>query len=319
MAQTSQPQSEPRPENPSLLSIEACKADDVTLLERALSLASQPTSRTSVPDILTRTMKRAAARKSPQVLQYALDHGADISALSPSDTLSRDHPDAPSREILDILLAHGWDINTRGPADGDIPLLWLVVRSHELVQWCLAHGARVDVPDAPPRVNAEGTHSRSARARPTILGAAAAEGSVETFELLRANGAPLDPRTLHLAVAQAALLAPREGEGASEAYARRVEMVRHLLDARTLDVNAVQRQVGSGCSTPLCGVARRATGQDFRELVSLLMDHGARVELEKGEQGMEHLVDPMACAQAAGNAQFLRAVQAWRAKKETSG
>lgn len=318
MAQATELQSGARPENPSLLSIEACKTDDVTLLERALSLASQPNSRNSVQDILNRSLKRAAARKSPQVLQYALDHGADVAALSASDTMSKDYTDEPSRQVLDILLAHGWDVNTRGPSGTDMPLLRLVVRFPELVRWCLEHGARVDVPDTPPRVNADGSQSRTSLPRPTVLGAAAAEGTVETFELLRANGAPLDPRTLHLAVENAALLAPKDGERASEAYTRRMDMVRHLLDDVKLDVNAVQNQVGSQCSTPLCCVARRATSQDFRELVNLLLDRGARIELEKGAPEPALLIDPMGCAQAAGNAQFSQAVQAWRLKNETS-
>jgi len=99
----------------------------------------------------------------------------------------------------------------------------MVVQDSNLVRWCLDHGARrVDIPTDSLRMNADGTTSyTTGRPRPTILGAAAAKGTIETFELLRSLGAPLDRRTLHIAVEK-----------------RRMDMIRHLLEVVGLDVNA---------------------------------------------------------------------------------
>ena len=180
------------------------------------------------------------------MLSYLLDRGADVGTLSASDIIpTHDDSVKPSHEVLEILIAHGWDVNTQGPRHTSWPLLWQVVRYPEVVTWCLNHGASVDIPDDPPRVNTDGTYSRTDLPRPPILGMAASSGTVETFELLRSRGAPLDPRTLHLAVERAALHAPRGASDRSAPYTRRMVMVRHLVDVAELDVNAVERQIGN--------------------------------------------------------------------------
>lgn len=316
MAQANTSNAANQRQNPMQLSIEACKSDDVSLMEQAISAASLPNSRHTVQDIIQRSTKRAAARRSPRVLQHLLDKGADVTLLTASDTMHpEEEPLAPSLEVLEMLVAHGWDINAQGPQGTERPLLWQVVQSAELVKWCLSHGASVDVPEKPPHVNADGTRSYTQRPRPKILGAAAAYGTVETFELLRAKSAPLEPRTLHLAVEQATLLAPEEGGNGSAAYVRRMDMVRHLVNELKLDVNAIQPEVGSQCSTPLCYVARRSTSQDFRELVGLLLERGAKLRLDVNSEGAAHLMDPSACAQSSGNTQFLRAVEEWQSRR----
>lgn len=283
-------------------------------------MASEPNSRHAVQDVVQRGLSRSARRRAVHVLSYLVDHlhGADVAAISAPEIVSNDDMGKPSQEVLEILVAHGWDINTRGPGDATRwPLLWHVVRYPDLVRWCLDHGARVDIPENPPKVNGN-VESRTGVPRPTILGAAASSGSVETFELLRAKGAPLDPRTLHRAVEQATASAPKEGEEPGSFYTQRMDMIRHLVDVVKLDFNAIKRQLGSSCSTPLCIVAGRPTNQIFRELVYFLLDRGADPNLNCRTQEDPHCwPSAMVCAQTCGNGRFLEAVEEWQAEKQS--
>ncbi|KAK4617625.1 hypothetical protein CLAFUW4_12566 [Fulvia fulva] len=204
------------PANAMRLCTEACKTDDVLRMEQAISVASQSGSRFTVQDVVQRGLRRAAARSAVQVLRYVIEQGVDIKKLVAKDIMINDEPLEPSVEVLEILVAHGWDVNSRGDS---WPLLWYVVEYPDLVRWCLDHRAEVDIPDDPPQANADGTESRTKLPRPTILSLAASSSSIETFELLRAQGAPLDQRTLHLAVKTATSLAPK---GGSTGHVRRL-------------------------------------------------------------------------------------------------
>ncbi|KFY67897.1 hypothetical protein V496_01346 [Pseudogymnoascus sp. VKM F-4515 (FW-2607)] len=114
--------------------------------------------------------------------------------------MANDDMAKPSQEILEILIAHGWDINTQGPGKkAGWSLLWHVVEYPDLVKWFLDHSARVDIPNIPPQVK-DDVYSRACVPPLTILGMEASLGSVEAFELLLAEGAFLDPRTLHRTV-----------------------------------------------------------------------------------------------------------------------
>ncbi|EME81800.1 uncharacterized protein MYCFIDRAFT_78768 [Pseudocercospora fijiensis CIRAD86] len=280
------------------------ETDDVSVMEQAILLASQPSSRHAVSDIVQRGLKRACARNAIHVLQYVLEHGPDVEKLIAKDILINDEPTKPSQEVLEILVAHGWDINSRGDS---WPLLWFVVEYPDLVEWCLDHGAKVDVPD---------DLSRGSSPPPTILGLAASSGSVETFELLRRRGAPLDRRTLHLAVEKATLLASR---GTSQPYTDRMAMVRHLIDVVKLDVNAIEHRVGDQCSTPLCYLARRPNSDSHRELINFLLDRGADPEMDCGTEGGIDWPRPIDCAESCGNLEFLHAVQEWRGRQQGDG
>lgn len=212
----------------------------------------------------------------------------------------------PSRELLELIAAYGWDVNPRaGPHGTQWPLLWSLVQDIDLVRWCVDHGARVHVPD-PPTVHANGTISYSHRPRPTILGEAASSGNVETSELLRSKSAPLDRRTLHRAV---------ENE--------RLDMIRHLVEVVGLDVNADGRDPFSmyhSCGTPICITAfRRGSNWRFQGLVLYLLDHGADPDLSFGEGNDSHWPSAVKCAEASGNTDFLQALEGWRARKEGAG
>lgn len=154
-------------------------------------------------------------------------------------------------------------------------------------------------------MNEHGTISNTtSRPPPTILGAAAAKGTIETFELLRSRGAPLDRRTLHIAVEKG-----------------RIDMVQHLLEVVGLDVNADGRSHSSlyhSCSTAICITAfRRGSTWEFsREIVFYLLHRGADPDLSFGE-GKARCLSAVECAEGSGNAEFLRALEEWRAREQS--
>lgn len=313
MAQTNAANGTNQRVNLDRLVLEACETDDVSLMERAISLAPHPESRPrrTVQEVLTRGLRYAAARDAINVLKCVLDSGADVSQLSASTLFNIN--DRPSQALLEVLITYGWDINAHD--DYGSPLLWMVTPYHDLVVWCLDHGARADIPGVPPHLKAN--------ARPTVLGVAAVDAHVETFELLRARNAPLDPRTLHRAVGNATLVCPQEGsDGLSRSFEVRMDMIRHLVDVVKLDVNAVAHIVGSQTSTPLCLPASRPTAQDFRVLVEFLLDRGADPYLsgivDDGTPTGYEWLSPVACAEHLHNERFLRIVREYEANRKPS-
>jgi hypothetical protein len=65
---------------------------------------------------------------------------------------------------------------------------------------------------------------------PPVLEIAAGSGSVATFELLQARGAPLGRLTLHRAVKQAFINAPSDDSIRDALFEQRMDMVKHLVD-----------------------------------------------------------------------------------------
>lgn len=261
------------PHRVMILAGDACRADNAPLMEHTIAaLEAHANPHYTVQDLLDKNLRRAAAQGRLNVLRYVLERGADVSKVGPFTLLATEDMAKPSQAAIEILIAHGWDINNQRPGHDGYPFLWHIVEYHDLVEWCLDHGALVDVPEDPPR--------RGGRPRPTILNRAAGFGDVDTFEMLRARNAPLDARTLHRAVEQAMYNAPKYGDDRDNPhFARRMRMVRHLVDNVKLDVNTVAHAGGSLCSTPLCFPACRPSGQDFRELVFSLLDRGADPQL----------------------------------------
>jgi hypothetical protein len=269
--------------------------DDVSLMAQAISIASNPESRNTVQEVIQNGLRRSVARSATRVLSYLLDQGAEVSTITAGAIMSKEELVEPSREVLEILIAHGWDINSRGPDSTDWPLLWCVTRYPDLLEWCLAHGASVDLPgDTPP-----------------VLEIAAAEGSVATFELLRARGAPLGRRTLHRAVEQAAIYVPSGDSVRTALFEQRMDMVRHLVDIVGLDVNAVEPWPGKFCSTPLCYVAPR-NNKDAKELIWFLLDRGADPNRAGPLLGDIRVPSALEHAQSCRNTRFLEAVREWQ-------
>ncbi|KJX95380.1 hypothetical protein TI39_contig4117g00002 [Zymoseptoria brevis] len=312
---------------PNELRAEAIKKDDPSLMEQAIEIASRPNFRMSVQDLIKRTMRRATANGAIKVLTYLLDHGADVEAVRSHETLpwtgdlvendvDYDY-NKPHMDVLEILVAHGWDVNTHEGDQGCGTLLWSVLRYPELVQWCLDHGARVDIPEwnpdmhkapyNPPRFDADGTEQETVvapRNPVTVLGYAARYASIETFELLRARGAPLDPRTLHIA-----------------AECNRLDMVRHLVDVVGLDVNAFVYHIGEMCTTPLCCLAAAPKGykEAYSAVITFLLDRGADPDQPWGMPGSALYCSPKLCAEAFHGDSFLNTVKAWQAKQQGGG
>ena len=98
----------------------------------------------------------------------------------------------------------------------NLPLIYRVYKSDELLHWCLDHGARIDYPDTePPGI-------------PPLLEYVGKGGHISTFKFLLGKGAKLGRRTLHRAV-----------EGASSGESERMEMVRFLVEEVGCDVNGM--------------------------------------------------------------------------------
>ena len=317
----------PRIRRPRVLARQACQADDVSLMSEAISFSSSPIYRDTVEGVLTHALKQLVGYNSTNVLTYILTHGADIHRLSGMDVaVCIRRPVEPSKQTIDLLLAHGWDINAQ---DKDSwPLLWFVVNDDEFVAWCLERGASVLPKDQPPLQN-DGVMSMDQIYHcPPILQRAAQNSTVSTFELLRSRGAPLGRRTLHFAAMAAirprdiddSVTAQPEGQQRQnqmpdqfrdktpvELYAERMAMVRHLVDTLGLDPNAPDQpegfRLGSHWGSPLCYVAGPMVGdRDCRNVVWFLLDRGA---------------DPTIAIQIAKDLKkryLLEAVEEWRAQ-----
>jgi hypothetical protein len=313
---------------PARLTIEACKNDDVSLMAQAISMASNPESRNTVQDVIKAGLRRSLRRAAPRVLSYVLSHGADVSIVDASMIMNSDELAEPSREVLEILIAHGWDINAR--RDGTSwPLLWYALSYPDLVAWCLAQGASVYLPgDTPPR-DAKGIGRVP---RQSLLECAATTATVATFELLRAKGAPLYRRTLHRAVEYAAIHSPlyepprdpiRDVTFKERTdmvlgftlFKERMAMVRHLVDVLGFDVNSEEGWPGKCRATPLFYVANYKNLKDVRELVWFLLDRGADPNRASTmNEGKILIPSAFEQAQTTHNTCFLEAIKEWQGR-----
>ncbi|KAH8121971.1 hypothetical protein FP744_10009197 [Trichoderma asperellum] len=294
--------------HPVRLTIEACKNDDVSLMVLAISLASRPESRNTVQEVIQAGLDRSLSRTAPKILSYLLDHGADVGTVYPQVIGPREEPGKPSLEMLEMLVAHGWDIDARRERTS-WPLLWYVLRYPDLVEWCLAQGASVYLPGDTPPWDANGVARQVPRE--SLLVCAAKHATVATFELLRAKGAPLERRALHEAAEFAAIYAPPYGSAADALFKERVDMVRHLVDVVGLDVNSQEVWPGKCRGTPLYYIARRNNHKDAREVIWFLLDRGADPDLGS-TMGNLQIESAIKDAEMHSNTRFLEAVQEWR-------
>ena len=102
---------------------------DQTLVDEAMTIPAN--------SFYNRVCRAALAGDSIPTLQYIVDRGVSVKHLMPRDLVSKR---VPSKEILEFLLAHGWDINWRSDDD---PFMWRVTSNHDMAVWCLEHGASV--------------------------------------------------------------------------------------------------------------------------------------------------------------------------------
>ncbi|KAK7938117.1 uncharacterized protein PG986_014985 [Apiospora aurea] len=167
-----------------------------------------------------------------------------------------------SKEVVELLLARGWDINKqdyksfRDPTgtEGGDRLLNYLAREHvggngELARWLVAEkGARPD-----------GFTGAWDRKEPEpVLDQVAQFGTVSLYKFLEERGARPGPRVLHLAVDMAASMrvdpSTPDGKPPISEYnsynfddggksAARAEMLRFLVEERGLDVNKIDSNV----------------------------------------------------------------------------
>lgn len=292
---------------------EACNTDDVSMMAELVESASQHSQATR-KKLLDTALRRAIKRSAMKIVPFVLENGADVSKLDGSSiTQSIDFAyQLPRCELVEKLISHGCDIN-----NGEIPFLWTVVDDIDWVEWCLARGAKV-VP--PP-----GTPEHAFTIRNPILQYHARDGNIATFELLRANGAPVSEAVLPSAMRAAGRCARQHSsESPSREYRRLLTTVAHLLESVVIDANiqsfGVAAGVASGsyCSTPLCCVADSSMGET-QELVRLLLDYGGDPNLRgkytsTNYPTTEHSV-PSAMEAHPDNKRFRKAVDDWMSRK----
>jgi hypothetical protein len=285
----------------------ACEKDDTLLISRIIA---KVTEQDKHQVLLQYTIKQSIECNSASILKLILERGGRVEELWTTDIVGR-HKRRTSIPILEDLLHHGWNINYRGPHWDPMPFMWHIVEHGDMVTWCLEHGASV--------VIVKNGHAYHHGACPEILEKAIQYATVVTFELLRSKGAPLGWRPLHLAVQEAVQDSRKigaDGDGNDEKinedrarltrrYLGRMAMVRHLVDAVGVDVNALDRPDGRRtqdyiAGNPLCYVASYdGYGYEFdiRELVWFLLNRGA---------------DPTFALEMAETPTFGQEVQAWK-------
>lgn len=288
--------------------MDSCDKDDALAVTEGLGMTTSFGPTGIIQRLLPRCLRRAAMKGSPKVISYLVEQGADVTAI-PGGLLSVDGT-SPTRETLEVLVAHGWDINSC-LGGRDVPVLWDVTEDIRLVEWCLDHGASVDPPDN-TRPGFIG--------RMPVLERAAARADIATFELLRAKGAPLcyDYGVFPSAVMSANGHAPKTSDRPSTEFQRRMDMVCHLVDVVGCDVNSRSNgpyRSGSACSTPLCWIACHSVG-DAKDLIWLFLDRGGDLDLARPNEGNWSAQSAREAASRLHDSRFLEAVEEWQAKHE---
>jgi len=180
----------------------------------------------------------AAGRGHKEVVEFLLEHGADVNARSPlHQTALYVAARQGHKEVVELLLEHGADVNAKDARNrtNRTALHYAAEKGHKkIVGLLLAHGADV---------NAGANYNR------TAAEFAMGEGHTEIVELLISKGADISP--LHFAI-----------------YMKDEGKARSLIEGGA-DVN---KRTPYGL-TPLDRVVSRG----FRDIAKLLIDKGANV------------------------------------------
>jgi hypothetical protein len=291
---------------------DACEDDDISKLPNDIGMATS-TDTNAMRRWLDSCVRHSAQTDSLNVLRFLIQQGADVTALPGESIVSTDDETMLSREMLEILIEHGWDVNSRGPRLRHTPLLWYVARDTDLVKWFLDHGAEVDpADDTPPDAKKQ---------RKSILECAALEGNIEAFEILRFYGAPVSynhgllPSTVMLASSHAS-----RSDGDLDTHFRRsMAMVRQLVDVVGCNVDSISYGVhygsGSNCSTPLCWIACH-TREGTKELIEFLLDRGGDLDLASPTFDDVAVPSARTAAKERPNTYFMAVVTEWEARQQ---
>lgn len=285
--------------------LDACKTDDVASIARLVARASDTDSRYTMEDILASGLRYAPQCNATGILAYLIEHGADVRSLRGYQLISNFDNSPPSRKLLELLLSQGWDINSGEASISRAPLLWKIMEDHQLVEWCLDHGASVHLP-------ASDSEDNRAMRRPILL-IATRHGNLSTFELLRSRGAPLCPEILPEAVTMGVYAAPAVGETSDQHFKDRMDFIRHLIDVVGIDVNTNAVYPGSSCATPLCRIACLPKN-DPKELIWLLLDYGGDPNRGGVPEAPSFATSAFEGAKLFRNTRFIEAVEEWQSK-----
>ncbi|KAK7425144.1 hypothetical protein QQX98_000058 [Neonectria punicea] len=263
-----------RPRRPRDVLDEAIENDSLPQLAEALELAkTNPIRNYPYEKFLASALSSCVQESKLVLVRYLLEQDSTpMTFITPAVVW-----DKFSVPLLELLIAHGWDINRPGepgPRTRRQRLIDLACGDEDLVRWLVDHGAQVD--------GGEDEYELYPEPAP-LLETCAVRGSVSTFRFLQARGAKLSQRTLHRAAEDAA--AARVDPGADDGAARqreRAEMLRFLVDELKLDVNAMDSDVPRHFhwGTPLCYAATKPNSE---ALVKWLLAKGADPSIKNTE------------------------------------
>ncbi|KAI9652758.1 MAG: hypothetical protein M1829_001478 [Trizodia sp. TS-e1964] len=316
---TTDPLARPRRPNLFRIIVDACKADSVALISYALSIISSPDPREIEQETLRMAVRTSLSRNACKVLTLLLEHGAKV----PDDS-NLSLVQGPTIEVLEILLAHGWDINARGASRQ--PFLWDVAHDDELVAFGITHGATVIPKDL--QLPSENERLNDSFHCPPILDIAAKVSTIATFELLRSLGAPYGPRMLQMAVLGAVnsrSAGERGGEGTESGLldkdlaslpSERMAMVIHIVDVLGVCPNALDQPAGAALGNhfgyPLLYLLRSSPNTDYTEVLQFLLQRGADPGIRLHPPGW-NAID---CAKQDKHQRFLDIVESWKLQKK---
>ncbi|KAJ3549226.1 hypothetical protein NM208_g622 [Fusarium decemcellulare] len=305
-----------QPQHPRRMINEAVREHSLLQLVDALeSVKANPLPNSSIRQLLPSVLRQCVRHGSVDLVRYLLTYEkTPVKSLSPL-TVSAN----PSIALLELLLAHGWDINKAeagGPLSRAHKLIDLVCNDDHLVRWLVEHGARV----ADGEVDDYGLFPQPS----PLLETCAVKGSVTTFRYLQDEGALLGRRTLHRAVGEAASFGTDPFTDGQQDYdvetcrdaeyepcqdrarrRERAEMLLFLVDEMKLDINAMDSVVANRAyhwGTPLCYAAVQEKGAS---VVRWLLEKGAQpmVKIAQNVADSEMLAKTTGCRE---NARILR-------------
>ncbi|RSL82817.1 hypothetical protein CEP51_004923 [Fusarium floridanum] len=308
-----------RPPNPRDILDEAIEHNSIPQLVEALQIAqSNPPRNSSYEKFLTSALSACIENGKLDLVKYLLEQeSTPLTSLSPTKVWSKF-----SIPLVELLIAHGWDINQqapRGPTDRCRRLVDLACHDQDIITWLVNHGARVD--------GGEYEYEMFPQPAP-LLETCALQGSVSTFKYLQERGARLGRRTLHLAAGAAAALGvdPKvEGDGTADASESamnkeaerkraKLKMLRFLVEDVKLDVNAMDTDIphhARHLGTPICYAASKANGE---AVVRWLLEKGADSSIKNMEGADAEYV-----AKDHGCEKPLEVLKEWKAVQGQSG